>query len=154
MESLRNSADFRELLSSLNAEDASYLIIGGFALAHYGRARYTKDLDVWIDRGGNNPERVFRALAKFGAPLADITVADFRDPDCVIQVGVEPIRVDILSDISGVTFAEAWKNRQPSSYGDVPVYVIGKDDFVANKRASGRPRDLRDVETLLEDARD
>jgi hypothetical protein len=151
MESLRNSADFKELLSRLNAEGARYLIVGGFALAHYGRPRYTKDLDVWIDPSGDNPERVYRALASFGAPLEDITPSDFRDLDLVFQIGIEPIRVDILTSVSGLDFSAAWLQRQTSTYGDVAVFVIGRDDYIVNKRASGRPSDLRDVEALLED---
>jgi hypothetical protein len=151
MASLRSSVDFRELLSLLNAEGARYLIVGGFALAHYGRPRYTKDLDVWIDAVEDNPSRVFRALAKFGAPLDRVTVDDFRDPETMFQIGIEPLRIDILSGISGVTFADAWERREPSNYGDVPVFVIGRDDYITNKRASGRPRDLRDIEALLEE---
>jgi Nucleotidyl transferase of unknown function (DUF2204) len=151
MESLRSSADFKELLSSLNAESVSYLIIGGFALAHYGRPRYTKDLDLWVDPAGDNPERVVRALARFGASIEGVGADDFRDADCVFQIGVEPLRVDVLCDISGVTFAEAWPRRVAATYADVPVFVISTEDLIANKRASGRPSDMRDVEALLED---
>jgi hypothetical protein len=151
MESLRSSGDFKELLSLLNDEGVSYLIVGGFALAHYGRPRYTKDLDVWIDAQSDNASRVFKALARFGAPLDRVTVDDLRDPESMLQIGVEPVRVDILSGISGVTFADAWERREPSNYGDVPVFVIGRDDYITNKRASGRPRDLRDIEALLEE---
>ena len=152
MEFLRSSGDFNDLLSSLNAEAARYLVVGGFALAAYGRPRYTKDLDLWVDPGGDNPDRVFRALATFGAALAGVTPDDFRDPDCVFQVGVEPLRIDILNDISGITFAEAWPNRHASVYGDTPVFVISRDDFVINKRASGRPRDLRDIASLEDES--
>jgi hypothetical protein len=154
MESLRSSADFKELLSLFNEESVRYLIVGGFALAAYGRPRYTKDLDVWIDPAGDNPARVYRALARFGAPLGDITAADLGDSDAVVQLGVEPIRIDILSDISGVRFDEAWPRRQASNYGDVPVHLIAQQDYVNNKRASGRPQDIRDVESLLDDTRD
>ena len=145
MESLRSSGDFRELLSLFNAEKVRYLIVGGFALAHYGRPRYTKDLDIWVDRSAENARRVFRALTKFGAPV------ETRDPEVVFQVGVEPLRIDLLTDITGVQFEGAWSRRESSMYGIVPVQVIGKDDYVANKRASGRPSDLRDIEALLED---
>ena len=147
----RNSGDFRELLLLLNEEGARYLIVGGFALAHYGNPRYTKDLDIWVDAEGDNPARVYRALARFGATLDGVSLSDFADPQTVFQVGVEPLRVDILAGISGVTFAEAWDDREPSTYGDVAVNVIGRGDYIANKRASGRPHDLRDVETMLED---
>ena len=151
MESLRSSGDFRELLSLFNAEEVRYLIVGGFALAHYGRPRYTKDLDIWLDRSEENARRVFRALTKFGAPLENLSYRDFSEADVVFQVGVEPLRIDLLTDITGVEFKEAWPRREGSAYGVVPVQVIGKDDYIANKRASGRPSDLRDIEALLED---
>jgi hypothetical protein len=151
MESLRSSGDFRELLSLFNAEGVRYLIVGGFALAHYGRPRYTKDLDVWIDRLGENPRRVFQALAKFGAPMDGMSDRDFAEPDIVFQIGIEPLRIDLLTDISGVSFSKAWERREESVYGAVPVHIIGKLDYLDNKRASGRPSDLRDVEALLED---
>ena len=150
MEFLRSSGDFRELLSLFNAENVRYLIVGGFALAHYGRPRYTKDLDIWIDRSEENARKVFRALARFGAPLENLTERDFTEPDIVFQVGVEPLRIDVLTDISGVNFAQAWDGRQTTTYGDVPVYIISKSDYITNKRASGRPSDLRDVAALLE----
>src|SRR5579872_5468196 len=142
MESLRSSGDFKELLSLFNDEGVRYLIVGAFALAHFGRPRYTKDLDVWVDPNGDNPARVFRSLAKFGAPLAGVSVDDFADEDAVFQIGIEPLRIDILVGISGVTFGNAWPRRVTSEYGGIPVNVIGRDDYLANKRASGRPQDL------------
>jgi len=151
MESLRSSGDFRELLSLFNAEKVRYLIVGGFALAHYGRPRYTKDLDIWVDRSEENARRVFLALTKFGAPVENLSYRDFIEPEVVFQVGVEPLRIDLLTDITGVQFEGAWSRRESSMYGSVPVQVIGKADYIANKRASGRPSDLRDIEALLED---
>jgi hypothetical protein len=97
MESLRSSGDFNDLLSGFNVEEV-----------RYGRPRYTKDLDLWVDPTGDNPERVYRALARFGAALEGVNPNDFRDPDCVFQVGIEPLRVDILNDISGLRSADAW----------------------------------------------
>jgi hypothetical protein len=151
MESLRSSGDFKELLSLFNAAGVKYLIVGAFALAHFGRPRYTKDLDIWVDPRSDNPARVFGALAKFGAPLAGVSVDDFADEDAVFQIGVEPLRIDILVGVSGLAFEEAWPRRLKAEYGGLPVNVIARDDYIANKRASGRPQDLRDVETLLED---
>lgn len=151
MESLRSSGDFKELLSLFNDEGVRYLIVGAFALAYFGRPRYTKDLDIWVDPAGDNPKRVFRALGRFGAPLESVTVEDFGDEDTIFQIGVEPVRIDILPGISGVAFDAAWLRRVRAQYADVAVNVISREDYVANKRASGRPHDLRDVETLLED---
>jgi hypothetical protein len=150
MESLRSSGDFRELLSLFNAEGVRYLIVGAFALAHYGKPRYTKDLDIWIARDEENAPKVYQALARFGAPLDRVSSVDFLDADTVFQIGVEPLRIDILTDISGVSFSDAWPLRESSAYGDTPVNVIGRADYVRNKIASGRPADLRDVATLEE----
>jgi hypothetical protein len=153
MESLRASDDFRSLLSTFNAEGVKYLVVGAFALAHYGRPRYTKDLDVWIDPEPSNASRVYRALAIFGAPMDDLRPEDFSDEDLVFQIGVEPIRVDVLTAISGVAFQEAWARRESALYADIPVQLISRDDYIINKRASGRPSDLRDLEALDEDTR-
>jgi Nucleotidyl transferase of unknown function (DUF2204) len=150
MESLRNSVDFKEMLSCLNAENVRFLVVGGFALSFYGRPRYTKDIDIWLDATEQNAQRVHRALTRFGAPLAGIDESDFSKPDMVLQFGNEPIRIDFLTSLDGIDFGSAWQRRVQSSYAEVPVFVIGRDDYVANKRAVGRPRDLRDVEALLE----
>jgi hypothetical protein len=107
--------------------------------------------DIWIDPARDNPESVFRALARFGAALDDVSSDDFRDPDCVFQLGVEPIRVDLLCDIDGVAFDEIWPRRLASHYGSIPIPVISRDDLIANKRASGRPSDLRDIAELQEE---
>ena len=151
MESLRSSGDFKELLSLFNDEGVRYLIVGAFALAYFGRPRYTKDLDVWVDPKSDNPIRVFRALAKFGAPLENVTVEDFADEETIFQIGVEPVRIDILPGISGVEFDAAWARRILAEYAGIAVNMISRDDYIANKSASGRPHDLRDIETLLED---
>ena len=104
MESLRNSGDFRELLSLFNAEGVRYLVVGAFALAHYGRPRYTKNLDIWIDGTAENARAAFQALAKFGATVAEMTDRDFADKDVVFQIGVEPLRdiEALLEDLGGV----------------------------------------------------
>jgi hypothetical protein len=103
---------------------------------------------VWIARDRDNAERVYSALARFGAPLESLAAADFCEPDQVIQLGVAPIRIDILTDIEGLTFEEAWPRRIEGEYGSVPVSILGRDDFITNKRAVGRLRDLADVESL------
>lgn len=140
--------DYKELLSTLNAENAEYLIVGAFAVAAYGHARYTKDFGVWVRATSENAERVYRALAKFGAPLAGVKPQDFTDPDTVFQIGVEPIRIDVITAISGVDFDTAWQHKVEFHYGRVPTWVISRNLLLANKRASGRPRDLLDVEAL------
>jgi hypothetical protein len=140
--------DFSDLLSELNAEGARYLLVGGYALSFYGRPRATGDLDVWVESTLGNAERVFRALARYGAPLEGFTPADFSKPGIVLQIGVAPNRVDILTSLTGLTFEEAWDNRKAISFGEIPSFVISELDFVRNKRAVGRAQDIVDAEEI------
>jgi hypothetical protein len=140
--------DYKELLSTLNGENAEYIIVGAFAVAAYGHARYTKDFDVWVRPSAENAERVYRALAKFGAPMDRIKAKEFTEPDTVFQIGVEPVRIDIITDISGVDFDAAWETKVAFHYGGVPTWVISREKLLVNKRASGRPHDLSDAQAL------
>src|SRR4051794_4226003 len=140
--------DFVEMLSALSAAGVEFLIVGAHALAAHGAPRATGDLDVWVRPSDANADRVLEALRSFGAPLFDLTRDDLTRPDTVFQIGLPPSRIDVLSGISGVTFDEAWPNRINVSVGVLTVPVIGRDEFVANKRAAGRPKDLSDL-TLL-----
>jgi len=148
MESTSPSFDWIELLRGLNAAGAKYLIVGAHALGLYATPRATGDLDVWIERTEENAKRVFKALADFGAPLDDLTEKDLQDDDCIFMFGRPPLRVDILTDISGVSFEAAWPNRVGAVLAGVPVAFIGRDEFIKNKRASGRTKDLADLEAL------
>lgn len=140
--------DFVEMLSALSAVGARFLIVGAHALAAHGTPRATGDLDIWIQATPENAARVLQALETFGAPLFDLTVDDLSKPDTVFQIGLPPSRIDILSSISGVQFESAWPARMDVAIGDLRVGVIGRSDFVANKRATGRPKDLLDIELL------
>ena len=138
--------DFRDLLAALSAADVRFLIVGSYAVTFHSEPRFTKDLDVWVDRSA--PQRVFDALKTFGAPLDGVQASDFGQPDIVYQVGLPPNRIDVLTDITGVDFERAWAGRVPAAYGDVSVHYLSKQDLIAKKRASGRPRDLLDCEAL------
>jgi hypothetical protein len=140
--------DFVEMLSALSAERARFLVVGAHALAAHGTPRATGDLDIFIDRSPENVARVLAALRAFGAPLFDLTATDLEAADTVFQIGVVPCRIDILTGISGVTFVEAWNGRVTLSIEGVPVPVIGRDEFIRNKRSSGRPKDLADLALL------
>ena len=142
--------DFVEMLSALSAAGAEYLVVGAHALAAHGTPRATGDLDIWINTTPPNIARVLQALGTFGAPLFDLTPADLGNPDTVFQIGLPPARIDILTAISGVTFSAAWPRRLVVHIGPLAVPVIGRDDFVANKKASGRPKDLSDLDLLQE----
>jgi hypothetical protein len=140
--------DFRDLLRALNEEGARYLIVGAYAVMHFTEPRYTKDLDIWVEPRWENAQKVWRALAKFGAPLRDMTIDDFTKPKVVFQIGVEPNRVDIVMGITGVRFDTAWHNRVRAFYDDQPVHVIGREDLLRNKRRVGRPADKLDVQAI------
>jgi hypothetical protein len=142
------NSDFSDLLRLFNANQVKYLVIGGYALIQYAEPRYTKDLDLWISADETNAQAVYRALREFGAPLADLTEADFAQEGYFYQMGVPPVRVDILMGIPGVIFAEAWPRRLEVDFEGLLVPFISRQDLIAAKRASGRPQDLLDVAQL------
>jgi hypothetical protein len=140
--------DFRDLFAALNAAHAEFLIIGGYALAVHGAPRFTKDLDVWVKANPENAQKVWNALDEFGAPFLALTLQDLSTPGIVFQMGLPPNRIDIITVIDGIEFHEAWEHRVSSAYGDQPVMVIGIDDLIRNKEATGRPQDQLDAQTL------
>jgi len=140
--------DFIDLLRAFIAADVRFLVVGAYALALYGRPRATGDLDIWIDPTPENAARIMRALAAFGAPVQDITEADFAMPGVTYQIGVVPGRIDILTELTALDFTEAWPDRVHRPFGEVDVDFIGRDAFIRNKRATGRPKDLGDIEGL------
>ncbi len=142
--------DFVEMLSALAEAQAEFLVVGAHALAAHGVPRATGDLDIWVRPESKNADRVLAALEAFGAPRFDLTREDLLRTGTVFQIGVAPSRIDILTSISGVSFEQAWPNRTTVSIGSLSVPVLGKDDFIANKRAVGRPRDLSDLDLLKE----
>ena len=145
---MQTNSDFRDLFAALNAGDAEYLVVGALALAAHGHVRATKDLDVWVGASPENAERVYRALAVFGAPLHDLTVKDLASSDLIFQIGVPPLRVDIITSIDGVEFVDAWREKMSSEYADQPVHVLSRRHLIQNKKAAGRLQDLADVEAL------
>jgi hypothetical protein len=142
------SRDFRDLFAELNAALVEYLVVGAHALAVHGHVRATKDLDVWVRPTSENADRLLKALASFGAPTAQVSREDFSTPGTTFQIGVDPLRIDILSSIDGLSFDEAWPKRHPARFDDQNVFVLSKEDLIRNKRASGRIQDLADVEAL------
>ena len=143
--------DLRQLLLAFNEHGVEYLIVGGYAVGAYAEPRATKDLDLFIRSAIPNSEAVFQALAAYGAPLADLTSADFRDdPRSVFQIGQPPARVDILQHIDGVEFEEAWVDRTATTIAGISTHVISAKHLMQNKIESGRMRDLADVEAIRE----
>jgi hypothetical protein len=140
--------DFVDLLRAFAAADVRFLVVGAYALAHHGRPRATGDLDVWVEPTPENAACVMRALAAFGAPLQEVTEDDFARPGVAFQIGVPPGRVDVLTDLTGIAFADAWPGREAGRFGELTVDFIGREAFLRNKRATGRAKDLADIEGL------
>ncbi len=141
--------DFEELFACLNARNADALIVGGYAVAFHAKPRFTKDIDLFVNPTPDNAERLLLALKDFGFGDIDLAIEDFTTPGRVVQLGVAPNRVDLMTAIDGVTFAEAWAGRISGRFGQVPVFYLGKPELIRNKRASGRAQDLADLESLL-----
>lgn len=144
-------SDFRDLLTLLNDHGVDFMIVGGHALAFHGAPRYTGDIDIYVRPDPTNAQRIMTALESFGFGSVGLTAADFQEVDQVIQLGVAPVRVDFITSLSGVSWEEAFAGRTPGKYGDVPTYYIGRNEFISNKRALGRKKDLADLEALGED---
>ena len=140
--------DFKELLLAFNAHNVEYLIVGAHALAAHGHVRATKDLDLWVRPEQSNAQRVLQALSDFGAPLGELTVDDLSRRETVFQIGLAPLRADIITAIDGVEFADAWPDRLDTLFGGVPAFVISRHHLITNKKTAGRLQDLADVEQL------
>jgi hypothetical protein len=140
--------DFRDLLALLNSRGVDYLVVGGYALAFHGAPRFTGDIDLYVRPDLENGARIAAALDDFGFGGLDIRAEDFAVAHRVVQLGVPPVRVDIITSISGVDWALAWSSRVTGSYGDIPVFFIGLAALIANKRATARAKDLADLEAL------
>jgi hypothetical protein len=140
--------DFRDVLSAFNDACVEYLVVGAFALAGHGIPRATGDLDFWIRVSPDNADRVVRALTAFGAPSHLAMKEAFLAPDMVVQIGVEPVRIDILTSISGVEFDDAYRARLTADVDGVALPILSLDHLIQNKLAAGRKQDLVDVEQL------
>ena len=145
---MNGNLDFRDLLQCLNEAGARYLIVGAYAVIYHTEPRYTKDLDIWVEPTPENAAKVWNALARFGAPLADLTLADLSNPDIVFQIGIEPNRIDILLDVEGLNFSEAWERRVSGTYEDQKILILGYQDTLDAKKAAGREQDLLDERRL------
>lgn len=145
--------DFVDFLSALLASGARFLVVGAHALAVHGVPRATGDIDIWIDRTPKNVQRVWRAMADFGVPATALGVhaADLEAPDTVVQIGLPPRRIDLLTDVTGLEFEASWAARVVHVIDALEVPFISRDDLVRNKRAAGRFKDLGDIEALGED---
>jgi predicted nucleotidyltransferase len=140
--------DFRDMLSCLKDEGVDFIVVGAYALAAHGLIRATGDIDVWLSTSPDNAKKVLRALAKFGAPTSELSVEDFTAPTTVLQLGIEPHRIDLLTGIDGVEFDEAARGKVMVDVDGVELFVLSKEDLLKNKLAAGRDKDRGDIAWL------
>jgi hypothetical protein len=147
-ENLLLNSDFRDILSAFCEEKVDFMLVGAYAVAVHGLPRATGDIDLWISRDPVNAERVWRALSRFGAAVPDLSVNDFSKPETVIQLGLSPLRIDILTSLTGLDFDEAQKEMLLVKIEGLEIPVISRSHLIKNKRALGRPQDQADVSRL------
>ena len=143
--------DFKELLALFNEHKIDYIVVGAYALAFHGAPRFTGDIDLYVCPTEDNATRIITALALFGFGSLGLKPQDFQEPDQVVQLGVPPVRIDLITSITGVSWDQAHAGKVPGKYGDVDVYYLGREQYAQNKRATGRKKDLADLEALGED---
>jgi hypothetical protein len=142
------SSDYRDLFKILNKHKVRYLVVGAYAVIFYTEPRYTKDIDIWVEPTLKNAEKLYKAIGEFGAPLKGISTKDFANKKTIYQIGVAPVRIDIIMSVSGSVFTEAWKHRRKTKYSDVPINIIGVKELILAKERIGRPQDLIDIAQL------
>jgi len=142
------NADYIDMLKCLNKAGVDYMMVGGWAVNMYGYIRATVDLDIWILADPDNARKVYSAITEFGAPVSEMKPEEFAEYGMIFQIGVAPCRVDIISKISGVSYADAVTRAVQKTIDGIPVRIISLDDLITNKKASGRAKDLADVEVL------
>jgi len=142
--------DFKELLALFNEHEIEYIIVGAYALAYHGAPRFTGDIDLYVRPTEDNAGRIIKALDSFGFGSSGLKASDFQQPDQVVQLGVPPVRVDLITSITGVSWQQADDGKVAGKYGDVDVHYLGIRQYADNKRATGRKKDLADLEALGE----
>lgn len=142
--------DARELLRAFSGHRVRYLVVGAHALGYWGQPRATGDFDLFVDPTPDNARRVLAALEEFGAPLFDLTLDDLSHPGVVFQMGMPPYRIDLATELTGITFEEAWAGHATVPLEGVAIPIIGREAMIRNKRATGRPKDILDLELLGE----
>jgi hypothetical protein len=147
---METQREFEKLLALFNAHKVEYVVVGGYALAFHGAPRVTGALDLLVKPERPNAERILAALDEFDFASMQLTRADFMMPNNLVQLGEPPVQVDIMTTLTGVSWEHAAAGKVPTQYGATPIYVVSRDDFIANKRALGRKRDLADLEAIGE----
>lgn len=145
---MKASKDFKEFIDLLNKNNVKYLIVGGYAIGYYSRPRYTDDIDIWIECSTENAQKIITVLNQFGFASLNISVEDLIKPEQILQLGLPPQRIDILTSIDGVNFNDAWARHVKDLFDDVPVFIISLEDLIQNKKSSGRSKDSADLEWI------
>lgn len=145
---MKTEKDFEEFLEYLNNHKVKYCIVGAYAVGLYDKPRYTKDIDILVEPSLENGNKIIKALTDFGFKSLGLTAADFTDKREIIQLGYEPVRIDLITSIMGCNFKEIWKNKIQKRYGKVKVFVIGLNELIKTKKASNRPQDKLDLKSL------
>lgn len=140
--------DFKDMLRCLNAAGVRYLIVGAHAVSFYTEPRYTKDIDIFVEPTFENAARVYEALLKFGSPLKGVKIADLMNPDLVYQIGIAPVRIDIITGIGDVDFEKAWSRKKTTRFDNEKVFILGLNDLIKSKKAASRPQDKLDLKKL------
>ncbi|MEW6686046.1 MAG: hypothetical protein AB1393_07565 [Candidatus Edwardsbacteria bacterium] len=146
---MRVEKDYEELLGLLNKNRVKYCIIGSYAVAFYAKPRYTKDMDILVEPNIENGKRIVKALNEFGFESLNLNEKDFSQEGRIIQLGYEPVRVDIITSIEGCNFKQIWENKEMGNYGKQKVFFIGINELIKNKQASNRHQDKADLDILL-----
>ena len=146
---MRAEKDYEELLKLFNKNKVRYCIVGAYAVAYYVKPRYTKDIDILVEPTVKNARRIIKSLNEFGFKELGLTQEDFSQKNKIIQLGYEPVRIDILTSIGGCNFKEVWKDKKSFQFGKQKVFFIGLDELIKNKKASERKQDKADLEILL-----
>lgn len=147
---MRVEKDYEDLLRLFNKNKVKYCIIGAYAVAFYARPRYTKDIDILVEPNIKNGEKIVKALKEFGFKSCKLSAKDFAKKGRIIQLGYEPVRVDIITSIPKIDFKEIWKNRKRSKYGNEKIFFIGQKDLIKIKKISGREQDRIDIKILTQ----
>jgi len=140
--------DFEDFVKLLSKYEAEYMVVGGYAMAFHGKPRYTGDLDIWINISEDNAKKLLKVMEDFGMASLGFRKEDFLEPGYISQIGQPPLRIDILNSIDGVSFEEAYKNRQKIAEGDLEISFIGLQELIRNKMASGRKQDMQDIREI------
>lgn len=142
------SSDYKDLLITLNEYKVKYLVVGAYAVSFYTQPRFTKDLDIWVQPTEENSKKIYQALIKFGAPLRNVSSEDFTNRKLIYQIGVAPVRIDIIMQLPSLKFEKAWENRRKIKFADVQTNIIGIEELIIAKQELGRDQDILDVKNL------